>query len=109
MDSCEFPAEHGACVCFNEARGLSSLLLSVFCLCLPVPRLCWEGGVVQTQTSETSLCAMFKQADLKASDLSKRGSPQLFSKSLEMRVAEGCQEALLEKKKNWARYLAQFK
>lgn len=69
-----------------------------FCLFLPVPRLYWEGGVVQGQTSGTLLCAMFKHADLKAGDLRKRGSPQLFSKSLEMRVAEGCQGALLEKK-----------
>ena len=58
-----------------------------------------EGGVVQSQTYGTSLCAMFKQADLKAGDLRKRGSPQLFSKSLEMRVAEGCQGALLEKER----------
>lgn len=54
-------------------------------------------AVVQSQTSGTSLCATFKQADLKAGDLRKRGRPQLFSKSLEMRVAESCQGSLLEK------------
>lgn len=54
-------------------------------------------AAVQSQTSGTSLCATFKQADLKAGDLRKRGSPQLFSKSFEMRVGESCQGALLEK------------
>lgn len=69
-----------------------------FCLFIPVPHLYWEGGVVQGQTSGTLLCATFKHADLKAGDLRKRDSPNFFSKSLEMRVAEGCQGALLEKK-----------
>lgn len=82
----------------RDSLHFSSLFLSVSTSPHP-PSILGEGGVVQSQTSGTSLCAMFKQADLKADDLRKRGSPQLFSKSLEMRVAEGCQEALLEKKK----------
>lgn len=36
---CEFPAESGWCVCFNEAQGLCRLLC--IRLCLPVARLYW--------------------------------------------------------------------
>lgn len=48
---------------------------------------------------DLSLCAMFKQADLKAGDLRKRGSPQLFYFFFyQILRDEGCQGEEEEKK-----------